>query len=120
MDLESKNILVLEDSDLSYKLTSLFLKGYNLFRARTASEALKLIEEYEEFDLYVLDVFIKGSKFNGLDIIKLLDKDSKVLIYTALDMSYIMENKYTQYFYLQKPVTQKEFKKRVEDIFAIK
>jgi len=117
MDLVSKNILVLEDDDMNYRLIELFLKGHKLFRARFAHEALKLIEEHDEFDLYILDIFLKESRFNGLDIIKLLDSNSKILIYTALDIGYVIQNKYSNYAYLQKPVTQKEFRKCIEDIF---
>lgn len=116
MDQEDKTILVLEDDESSYKLISLVLNGYNVFRAKNIIEAINLLEKHEYFDLYILDVFIRGSKFNGLDLIKLVDKNSKILIYTALDINYIMEHKYNEYFYIQKPVKPAVFKRCINNI----
>lgn len=114
--MKNKSILVLEDDDMSYKLTYEALKDYNLFRAKTTSEAIKYLEDFYSFDLFIVDVYIKGSRFNGFDFIKLLEPTDKVLVYTALDITYIIENKKSKYMYLQKPVIPTELKKFISNI----
>jgi DNA-binding NtrC family response regulator len=41
--------------------------GYEVFLAKTYDEAIRLIEEYD-FDVVILDIFLKERRENGLDV----------------------------------------------------
>jgi CheY-like chemotaxis protein len=62
------NILYVEDEDANWQVTELHLRGkYNLKRAVNSSEALAALER-EHFDLLLLDIQLKGSELDGIQL----------------------------------------------------
>jgi CheY-like chemotaxis protein len=57
--LEALNILVAEDFDESFTLTSLVLEGERLWRARDGQEALDMLQK-QRFDVVLMDVHMPG------------------------------------------------------------
>lgn len=62
------NILYVEDEDANWQVTELHLRGkYHLKRATNSAEALAAVE-HEHFDLILLDIQLKGSELDGIQI----------------------------------------------------
>lgn len=65
-------ILYVEDEDANWEVTQLSLRGkYELVRARSAEEAFQLIPN-GSFDLILLDIQLKGSGLNGIEMCEVL------------------------------------------------
>lgn len=65
-------ILYVEDEDANWEVTQLSLRGkYDLVRARSAQEAFQLLAT-TSFDLVLLDIQLKGSGLNGIEICEVL------------------------------------------------
>lgn len=62
------NILYVEDEDANWQVTELQLRGkYHLKRAVNSTEALAALER-EHFDLLLLDIQLKGSELDGIQL----------------------------------------------------
>jgi CheY-like chemotaxis protein len=62
------NILYVEDEDANWQVTELHLRGkYHLKRAVNSAEALAALER-EPFDLLLLDIQLKGSELDGIQL----------------------------------------------------
>ena len=107
------NILILEDNDIGYKLISMYLKDYNLIRANTIGEAIMILDSNKRVDLMIIDVYIKGSIFSGMDLLNILDEDENVIVCTGIELDYVMEKKYKKFDYIRKPYSGEELKKIV-------
>lgn len=61
-------ILYVEDEDANWQVTELHLRGkYHLKRAVNSTEALAALER-EHFDLLLLDIQLKGSELDGIQL----------------------------------------------------
>ncbi len=81
-----ERILVVEDDDAVRRMTLEFLKirGYALIEARSAADAIQLVERREDIDLVLTDVVMPGMK--GRELVEQLDKlhpNLKVLYMSA-------------------------------------
>lgn len=67
-------ILYVEDEDANWSVTELHLRGkYKLDRARNSQEAFKCLHE-QDYDLILLDIQLAGSKYDGIEICKILKR----------------------------------------------
>ncbi|HOP40261.1 MAG TPA: sigma-54 dependent transcriptional regulator [Geobacteraceae bacterium] len=107
-----KRILITDDDKQSRDLVSTFLayKGYRVFQACDAMEALEKIET-ENIDLVVTDVMMP--KVNGLEFIKRVKAvrpEIVAIVYSAYGNSVMTANllKAGAFFYLEKPFDLEE------------
>ncbi len=110
--MEEKKILITDDDRQTRELVSNFLeyKGYRVFQACDAMEALEKIET-EDIDLVVTDVMMP--KVNGLEFIKrvkAIRPEIIAIVYSAFGNSVMTSNllKAGAFFYLEKPFDLEE------------
>lgn len=107
-----KRVLITDDDKQTRDLVSTFLgyKGYTVFQACDAMEALEKIEA-EDIDLVVTDVMMP--KVNGLEFIKrvkAIRPELVAIVYSAYGNSVMTANllKAGAFFYLEKPFDLEE------------
>lgn len=110
--MKEKTILITDDDKQTRDLVATFLgyKGYTVFQACDAIEALEKIES-ENIDLVVTDVMMP--KVNGLEFIKRVKAvrpDIVAIVYSAFGNSVMTSNllKAGAFFYLEKPFDLEE------------
>ncbi len=72
-----ERLLYVEDNDDNWEVAQLRLaEMYDLVRASTTREACELLRQYRgQFDLILMDIELRGSELNGLELTKLLRGD---------------------------------------------
>jgi DNA-binding NtrC family response regulator len=113
--MKSKNILILEDDDKAVKIYQKNLEKYNLFFANNFRDALALIEGNSPFDLYIVDINLRTSKFSG-DMLIPFCENEPVIVSTALDLRFAINEKYKNAIYLQKPIKNELLKSKVAEL----
>ena len=111
IDLQNKNILVVEDEDSNFSLINSYLKksGVNLMRAFDGEDAVEICKNYT-FDIILMD--IKMPKMNGFEALKnirIIYPEIPIIAQTAYatedEKERIMESGFTDY--LPKPIMKK-------------
>ncbi|SVD84894.1 uncharacterized protein METZ01_LOCUS437748, partial [marine metagenome] len=65
-------VLYVEDNEMNWRVLETGLeKHFELVRAATAEEAFELLRE-QEFDLILMDIELANSKYNGIEITRIL------------------------------------------------
>ncbi len=107
-----KRVLITDDDKQTRDLVSTFLgyKGYTVFQAGDAMEAMEILEA-EDIDLVVTDVMMP--KMNGLEFIKrvkAIRPELVAIVYSAYGNSVMTANllKAGAFFYLEKPFDLEE------------
>jgi|SRR5687767_8374130 DNA-binding response OmpR family regulator len=81
--LSKKRILSVEDDPSTYALMAWILKGYQLTRAATKADALRLVAD-EEFDLFILDNYLPdGFGRDVSSFIRLCGQKAPIIFVTA-------------------------------------
>jgi DNA-binding NtrC family response regulator len=75
-----KRILILEDDQSSILLYNKLLHEYELTIASNIPDAMMLIDNNKPFDAYIFDIHIKGSKYNGTDLLDKVNRDKAVIV----------------------------------------
>lgn len=97
-------VFIYEDDDTTAILYNLALgKYFDITFVGTFSNAVYTLDNSPEFDCYIIDLFDKTSKYNGADLIPLINS-KKIIFVTALDMSFQMSEKYKDLHYIRKPI----------------
>jgi CheY-like chemotaxis protein len=110
-------IFILEDDKTMQFLYTKMLKDYEVTIVNSVSEAFAITEKNRNFDLYIIDVFIKNNKNNGLDFAATI-RNKPVIICTAFNLDFVTENleSFKDYTYIQKPINPSEFIKTIEEL----
>jgi DNA-binding NtrC family response regulator len=116
--MKSKNILILEDDEITVKLYKKNLEEFTLHIASNFREAITLIEGNNPFDLYILDMVLKQSKFNGNMLIPFCG-NKPIIICTALNLKFAITEKHENVEYIQKPLRNDQFKAKVKKLLCI-
>ncbi len=116
--MKSKNILILEDDEIAIKLYKKNLEDYTLHIATNFREAITLIEGNNPFDLYILDMVLKQSKFTG-DMLIPFCEDKPIIVATALNLKFAILEKYDNVEYIQKPIRNEQFKTKVKQLLKV-
>ena len=117
--MKSKNILILEDDEVLLKLFRKLLEEYNVHTATNFREAITLIEGNNPFDLYILDVLLKQSKFTG-DMLIPFCGNKPIIVTTGLDLKFAITEKYENVEYMQKPIKNEKLKIKVKQLLNIR
>jgi len=83
-----KRVLILEDDRSTVLLYNKLLYEYDLSIANNIPDAITLIDNNKPFDCYIFDIHIRGSKFNGSELISKVNKN-RVIVVSAIDLAYI-------------------------------
>jgi DNA-binding NtrC family response regulator len=112
-----KRIFILEDDKIHISLYKNILKMYDLTIADNFVKAIEIIEYQPLFDVYIIDVQIKGSRFKGLDLLEFINK-SKTIIISAHDLRFQVDqwDKLKDMKYLRKPYKQTELLSTIKNI----
>jgi len=113
--MKSKNILILEDEQQAVKIYTKVLEDYTLHFASNIRDALTLIEGNNTFDLFILDISLRASKFSG-DMLIPFCGYKPVIIATALDLRFAIKEKYENVIYIQKPIRNEQLKNIVTQL----
>ncbi|MET0287183.1 MAG: response regulator [Polyangiales bacterium] len=72
--LRRERILYVEDDDDNWEIAELRLaKRYDLVRARTDEQACRFLrEQHQDIDLILMDIELRGSELNGIELTELL------------------------------------------------
>jgi len=116
-----KNIILIEDENTIAEtiLFSLNKEGYNPFHASSITEAKKLFQEYQNFDLAILDIGLPDG--SGLDYCKEIRKYNNIPIFflTAKsdEIDRILGLEMGADDYITKPFSPRELIARVRSLF---
>jgi len=117
-EMKSKNIFILEDDENAIKIYKKNLEGYTLHLASNFREAITLIEGNNPFDLYILDMLLKQSKFTG-DFLIPFCENKPIIIATALNLKFAITEKYDNVEYMDKPLRNEQIKAKVKQLLGI-
>jgi CheY-like chemotaxis protein len=81
-----KRILCVEDDPMNYALVALILSDYQVIPAATKADALRLVSDEDDFDLYILDNNLPDGF--GVDVctfIRGLDQKTPIVFATSDD-----------------------------------
>ncbi|NPA74911.1 MAG: response regulator [Euryarchaeota archaeon] len=86
-----KNLLVVEDSEMFYRLIKSALKNVNVLWAKSGEEA---IEKYKSFrpNLVLVDIILPD--MNGVEVIhqlKKYDENAKIIVVSGIDHNEVMK-----------------------------
>ena len=93
-------VLILEDDQLSVKLYNMLLKDYTINAVSNVVDALELAEG-KDYDCYIVDIHIKGSRYLGTDFVNCIREPHKVIITTTLDVDYFLNTQYKDLYKLR-------------------
>lgn len=112
-----KRILILEDDTPTLLLYNKLLYEYDLSIANNIPDAILLIENNKPFDCYIFDIHIRGSKFNGSELISKVNKN-KVIIASAIYLTYIAKEHQIikEVLIHQKPFNVNQLKEQIRKI----
>jgi CheY-like chemotaxis protein len=113
--MNNKNILILEDDDVTIKLYKKIFSEYTIHIASNFREAITLIEGNNPFDLYILDIMLNYSRFTG-DMLIPFCGNKPVILITALNLKFAINEKYENVEYVQKPIRLEQFKAKVRQL----
>jgi DNA-binding NtrC family response regulator len=101
--MKSKLFIFEDDADAIRMYQLAFKEKYDLTICSTFSNAVYTLENTSGFHAYILDVYDPKSRFNGTDLISLIQSNNIIFV-TAFDMAFQMTEKYKNYAYMRKPV----------------
>lgn len=113
----NKNILILEDEENAIKIYTKVLENYNLHFASSIRDALTLIEGNNTFDLFIIDMSLRTSKFSG-DMLIPFCGSKPVIIATALDLRFAIKEKYENAVYIRKPIRNENLKNKIKELLG--
>lgn len=90
MDLQGKNVLVVEDVDSNFDLLKIILEslGMNVIRAIEGHRAIQICEETEQLDLVLMDIQLPGMNgYEATRLIKQIRPQLPVIAQTAFAMT---------------------------------
>lgn len=90
MDLQGKNVLVVEDVDSNFDLLKIILEslGMNVIRAIEGHRAIQICEETEQLDLVLMDIQLPGMNgYEATRVIKQIRPELPVIAQTAFAMT---------------------------------
>lgn len=90
MDLQGKNVLVVEDVDSNFDLLKIILEslGMNVIRAIEGHRAIQICEETEQLDLVLMDIQLPGMNgYEATRLIKQIKPQLPVIAQTAFAMT---------------------------------
>jgi CheY-like chemotaxis protein len=117
-------VLIVEDNEANLELFVNFLEvgGYECLRAATGEDAIEIVRK-EQPDLVLLDIQLPG--MDGLAVARILKKDEETKhIKVAALSAYSIQKDHEMFMddeldgYISKPVSMKEFLKRVNELVA--
>lgn len=117
-------MLIVEDNEANLELFVNFLEvgGYECLRAATGEDAIEIVRK-EQPDLVLLDIQLPG--MDGLAVARILKKDEETKhIKVAALSAYSIQKDHEMFMddeldgYISKPVSMKEFLKRVNELVA--
>ncbi len=107
--------LIIEDDTSSVTLLKEFLKDFPyiglLGEASNIKEAKTLINDNPNVDLIFMDIDLKGT--NALDLLKLLDPQTKILFISAYPDFAVKAFEYNTIDYVVKPISRDRIKKAI-------
>jgi CheY-like chemotaxis protein len=114
-------ILVVDDEPSNRRVARRFLEGagYVVSVAPSAAEALRIVQEQGEFDLYVVDVVMPGMRGTELaEVLRQRQPDALVLFFTAFaDILFtgrrVLQDKEA---FIQKPVSKHELLEAISQL----
>lgn len=121
--LKNKTILIVDDSIITAKALSLYLKqqGLNVLLASTGMDALQVLKENQHINLVLMDVMMPD--MGGYQAIEIIRKQEKyknlpIFVLTAREMKGDEENakKVGADLYIQKPVDFDGLLQKIEKI----
>jgi CheY-like chemotaxis protein len=79
-----KRILCVEDDPMNYELVALILGNYRVVPAATKADALRLVRDEDDFDLYILDNNLPdGLGVEVCTFIRGLDRETPIIFATS-------------------------------------
>ena len=119
----AKKILIVDDEEFIVELfeTALSTKGYDVYTALNAKDALKILERVE---IKVIFLDINMPEMNGLELCKEIrrrDKDAQIIAVTGSSMDYDKERYYQAGFnsFYSKPIALGELYKAAKKAFNL-
>lgn len=121
-----KTVLIVDDREENLKLLETFLipEGYNILKALTGEECLKILEK-EEADIILLDVMLPGK--SGFEVCKEIKNNDKTKYIPVIMVTSLKEKEDRIKGieagcddFLTKPVDRDEMKARIKSLLRIK